>query len=202
LPPVADSLGSAGLESDTHGGPKQVLILAQVFTRRILKLCCAVIALGLLSSIAATYGAADAEGTGEVAPDFALRSLSGGNIRLSEYRGSVVLLGFWARWCGDCRQAMQALDVVNKKYQRAGLVTLSINVGDTEEQAAAMAHSLGLEFPVLVDTSKTASSQFNLKSMPLLLLIDREGRIRQTYAGFERGQEMLITEKLRQLLNE
>jgi len=146
--------------------------------------------------------AAEAAGAEQLAPDFALRSLGGGNVRLSEYRGSVVLLGFWARWCGDCRQAMQALDEVHKKYQRAGLVTLALNVGDTEEQAAAMAHSLGLTFPVLVDTTKAASSQFNLKSMPLLLLIDREGRVRDSYAGFERGQELLITEKLRQLLNE
>jgi peroxiredoxin len=81
-------------------------------------------------------------------------------------------------------------------------VTLALNVGDTEEQAAAMAHGLGLTFPVLVDTTKAASSQFNLKSMPLLLLIDREGRVRDSYSGFERGQELLITEKLRLLLNE
>jgi peroxiredoxin len=163
----------------------------------------AVTALMLLSLMPWHEGfAAEPDNTAQVAPDFALRSLEGGNIRLSEYRGNVVLLGFWARWCGDCRQAMQALNEVNEKYQRAGLVTLSINVGDTEEQAATMAHSLGLEFPVLVDTTKIASSQFNLKSMPLMLLVDREGRIRETYAGFERGQELLITEKLRQLLNE
>lgn len=146
--------------------------------------------------------AAEADDTAQLAPDFALRSLAGGNVRLSEYQGNVVLLGFWARWCGDCRQAMQAMDVIHKKYQRAGLVTLGINVGDSEEQAAAMARSLGLEFPVLLDTTKAASSEFNLKSMPMLLLIDRGGRIRETYAGFERGQELLITEKLRQLLNE
>lgn len=97
---------------------------------------------------------------------------------------------------------MQALDEVHAKYQRVGLVTLGINVGDTEEQAGAMARSLGLHFPVLVDITKGASSQFNLKSMPLLVLIDREGRQRYSFAGFERGQEVLITEKLRQLLNE
>ena len=57
-------------------------------------------------------------------------------------------------------------------------------------------------YQVLVDTFKTASSQFNLKSMPLLVLIDREGRLRYSSAGFERGQELLITEQLRQLLNE
>lgn len=136
------------------------------------------------------------------APDFALRSLGGENLRLSEYRGSVVLLGFWARWCGDCRQAMQALNEVHVKYQKAGLVTLGIDVDDTEEQAAAMVRSLRIDFPVLLDASKAASSQFNLKSMPLLVLIDREGQIRFSHAGYERGQETLITDKLRQLLNE
>ncbi len=135
-------------------------------------------------------------------PDFALRSLTGENVRLSEMRGSVVLLGFWARWCGDCRQAMQALNEVQAKYERAGLVILGIDVDDTVEQAAAMTHSLGLTYPVLVDIYKSASSQFNLKSMPLLVLIDRSGQVRYSHTGFERGHEQLITEHLRQLLNE
>ena len=155
----------------------------------------------LLIAGASIHGA-ESVATAHPAPDFTLRSLAGENLRLSEYRGSVVLLGFWARWCGDCRQAMQALNEVNAKYERAGLVTFGINVDDTEEQAAAMAHSLSLEFPVLLDTYKTASSRFDLKSMPLLVLIDREGRIRYTHTGFERGQEIKITEQLRQLLNE
>lgn len=157
---------------------------------------------GWVTGATATSSVHAAEPVQVVAPDFALRSLSGDNVRLSEYRGSVVLLGFWARWCGDCRQAMQALNEVHAKYQRAGLVTLGIDIDDTTEQAATMVRSLGLSFPVLVDTYKTASSQFNLKAMPLLVLIDREGWIRYSHAGFERGQELLITDQLRQLLNE
>jgi peroxiredoxin len=97
---------------------------------------------------------------------------------------------------------MQALNEVHAKYQKAGLVTLGIDVDDTEEQAATMVRTLRIDFPVLLDASKTASSQFNLKSMPLLVLIDREGQIRYSHAGYERGQETLITDKLRQLLNE
>ncbi len=146
--------------------------------------------------------AAEAKAVLTATPDFALRSLSGENLRLSEYRGSVVLLGFWARWCGDCRQVMQALNEVHAKYQKAGLVTLGIDVDDSEEQAATMVRTLGIDFPVLLDASRTASSQFNLKSMPLLVLIDREGRMRYSHAGYERGEETVITDKLRQLLNE
>lgn len=143
-----------------------------------------------------------AEAQTKATPDFALRSLQGENVRLSEFRGSVVLLGFWARWCGDCRQAMQALNEVQAKYQRAGLVILGINIDDTPEQAAAMAKNLGLTYPVLLDTEKKAVSQFDLKAMPLLLLIDRDGQVRFSHPGFARGQEVKITEQLRQLLNE
>ncbi len=156
----------------------------------------------VLSISGVSAGAAEPAAAPSLAPDFTLRSLTGDNLRLSEYRGSVVLLGFWARWCGDCRQAMQALNEVHAKYERAGLVTLGIDVDDTDEQAAAMARSLALNFPVLVDTYKTASSSFDLKSMPLLVLIDREGQIRYRHIGFERGHEIKITEHLRQLLNE
>lgn len=158
------------------------------------------VALSLIS--APVVHAAESAATSPVTPDFALRSLTGENLRLSEFRGSVVLLGFWARWCGDCRQAMQALNEVQAKYERAGLVILGINIDDTPEQAAAMTRNLGLRYPVLIDTDKRASSQFDLKAMPLLLLIDREGQVRYRHSGFERGQEQEITEQLRQLLND
>lgn len=135
-------------------------------------------------------------------PDFSLRSTSGEVIRLSEQRGTVVMLGFWARWCGDCRDAMQALDAVNDKYQRAGLLTLGVNVGDSAEQASAMASNLALKFPVLIDAGKTASSQFDLQSMPLIVLIDRDGQLRFSYRGFSRGDDLKIAAQLRTLLNE
>jgi peroxiredoxin len=134
--------------------------------------------------------------------DFSMRALSGEVVRLSEHRGSVVVLGFWARWCGDCRQAMQALDGINEKYQRAGLLTVGINVGDTVEQTAAMTRSLGLRFPVLIDTEKTASSQFNLKTMPLIVLLDRDGKLRYAHEGFTRGDEVTVAAQLQKLLNE
>jgi peroxiredoxin len=134
--------------------------------------------------------------------DFSMRTLTGEVIRLSEQRGSVVVMGFWARWCGDCRQAMQALDAINDKYQRAGLLTLGVNVGDSAEQAAAMTRSLGLKFPVLIDVSQSASSQFNLKTMPLIVLIDRDGKLRYSHQGFSRGDELEVASQLHQLLNE
>jgi len=138
----------------------------------------------------------------EMAPDFVLRSISGGNVRLSEFQGQVVALGFWARWCGDCRQAMQALDSLYGKYQRAGLVLLGIDVDDSIDQTRAMSRSLGLTFPVLVDNDKTVSNLYKVKSMPLIILIDRAGQIRFQHKKYELGDQGRISEELRQLLNE
>lgn len=147
--------------------------------------------------------AQDAEsGAKDVAPDFVLRSASGGNIRLSEYQGQVVVLGFWARWCGDCRQAMQALDGLYGKYQRAGLVLLGIDVDDSLEQTRAMSRSLGLSFPVLVDDQKVVSGLYKIKSMPLIILIDRAGQVRYQHKGFELGDQGKISDEIRELLNE
>lgn len=141
-------------------------------------------------------------GEQNAAPDFVLRSASGGNIRLSEYQGQAVVLGFWARWCGDCRQAMQALDGLYDKYQRAGLVLLGIDVDDSPEQTLSMARSLGLTFPVLVDDQKIVSSLYKVKSMPLIVLIDRAGQVRYLHKGFELGDQGKIGDEIRELLNE
>jgi peroxiredoxin len=135
-------------------------------------------------------------------PDFSLRTVAGENQKLSEHRGEVVVLGFWARWCGDCRQAMQALNALYEKYERGGLVMWGVNVGDTSDQAAAMSRSLELSFPTLVDPDKTVSEQFNLSKMPLVVLIDRDGVVRFSHTGYERGDDALIANQLRQLINE
>lgn len=137
-----------------------------------------------------------------LAPDFALRSIDGRNLRLSEFRGDVVLLNFWAQWCGECRQAMPGLNELYSKYQRAGLVMLSINVDEDVERVAALAKNLKLSFPVLIDDRKEASSLYQLKSMPMLVLIDRDGRMHYTHEGYQRGDEQQWSEQVRRLLNE
>ena len=135
-------------------------------------------------------------------PEFSMRSLSGEVIRLSEHRGSVIMLGFWARWCGDSRLAMQAMESIDDKYQRAGLITLGINVGDSAEQTAIMTKSLGLRFPILLDTSSSAGKAFNLESMPLIVLLDRDGELRYSHQGFQSGDEVEFAAQLHKLLNE
>ena len=89
-----------------------------------------------------------------VAPDFTLRSADGRNVRLDELRGQVVLVNFWATWCGPCREEMPRLDTLYQKYHKSGFVLLGVNVDDDPHTALATAAKLGVSFPVLLDTDK------------------------------------------------
>ncbi len=89
---------------------------------------------------------------GKDAPDFVLKSLDGTNLRLSEFRGQVVLLNFWARWANDSRREMPALNRINITYARAGLVVLGISVDDDLRRAQEFADSMKVSYPVMLDT--------------------------------------------------
>lgn len=141
---------------------------------------------------------------GLAAPDFALRSWQGDNVRLSEHLGEVVLINFWATWCGPCRQEMPLLDDIYGKYRRAGLVLFSVNLDEESNLDAAreMATTLKISYPVLFDARKEVSRAYQAGSMPLTVLIDREGVVRYVSEGYKAGYEARYTEKLRELLNE
>ena len=141
---------------------------------------------------------------GQPAPDFALRSWQGDNLRLSEHTGEVVLVNFWATWCGPCRQEMPVLDEIYGKYRRAGLVLFSVNIDEENklDDAREMAKTLKVSYPVLFDARKEVSRAYQINSMPLTVLIDREGVVRYVSEGYKLGYETRYTEKLRELLNE
>ena len=136
------------------------------------------------------------------APDFALKAAHGGNIRLSEHLGEVVVINFWATWCGPCRQEMPLLNDIHDKYQRAGLVLFGINIDDHAKAALEMAQTLGITYPMLFDARKDVARSYQLGTMPLTVLIDREGVVRYVSEGYKPGYEKRYTEQLRELLGE
>jgi thiol-disulfide isomerase/thioredoxin len=136
------------------------------------------------------------------APDFALRTLDGANVRLSEHLGEVVLINFWATWCGPCRQEMPLLDEIYARYRRAGLVLFSVNIDEEQSAAAEMAQTLRVSYPVLFDARKDVSRSYDVGTMPLTVLIDREGVVRYVSEGYKPGYEQRYTDRLRELLNE
>ena len=152
-------------------------------------------------SLYASHPAA-APSIGDSAPDFALRSLSGENVRLSEHLGEVVILNFWGTWCGPCRQEMPLLDEIYLKYRRAGLVLFSVNIDDESARAAEMAKTLEVSYPVLLDQRKDVARAFDVGTLPVTVLIDRAGIVRYVSDGYKPGYEQRYTERLRELLNE
>ena len=136
------------------------------------------------------------------APDFALRSTEGRNLRLKEQRGQVVLVNFWASWCGPCKQEMPHLNRLHDKYRSAGFVLLGVNIDEDPKQAQALATRMALKFPVLFDSDKAVSRRYALDSMPATVIIDRDGRVRHVHRGYREGVEATYDAQIRALVKE
>jgi len=134
------------------------------------------------------------------APDFTLRAMDGPNMRLQEQRGRVVMINFWATWCGPCRQEMPHLNRLYEKYAPSGFVLMSINVDDDTRNAAEVAAKLGVKFPVLWDTDKKVSRLYDLATMPSTVLIDRDGKVRYVHRGYLNGYEDTYEKQVREML--
>jgi peroxiredoxin len=160
--------------------------------RRIL--CSLLLALATAASATVTVRAP--------APDFTLRGADGRNLRLLEQRGQVVLVNFWASWCGPCKQEMPQLNRLYDKYRSAGFVMLGVNIDDDTRLGTATAARWGVRFPVLLDADKSVSRLYDLGSMPATVLIDRDGRVRYLHRGYREGVEDIYEAQIRELVKE
>lgn len=158
--------------------------------------------LGLLVTVFAATSLASSGLEGQVAPDFALKSSTGENLRLSEYRGNVVMINFWATWCGPCRQEMPLLDELYTRYERVGFSLLGVNIDDDSRRAMQMIEDLGVSFPVLFDARKEVSKLYEVEAMPVTVLVDREGNVRHVHHGYKPGYEDKYLDQVRSLLRE
>jgi peroxiredoxin len=139
---------------------------------------------------------------GKEAPDFVLKGMDGRNLRLSEFRGQVVLVNFWARWAGDSRQEMPALDRINTTYHRAGLMVLGVSVDEDSRRAREFADAMKVGYPILFDTSSSIGRDYLLQKMPMTILVDRSGVVRYANVGFKRGDDRAYLDQIRELLRE
>jgi peroxiredoxin len=160
------------------------------------------IAAGIVLSMVAAGSLASSGLAGSPAPDFALKSSTGENMRLSEYRGDVVMINFWATWCGPCRQEMPLLDELYSRYQRVGFNLLGVNIDDDSRRAMDMINELGVSFPVLFDSSKEVSRLYEVDAMPVTVIVDREGNVRHVHQGYKPGYEQKYLDEVRSLLRE
>jgi peroxiredoxin len=136
------------------------------------------------------------------APDFTLDSLIGDPITLSDLRGQVVVLNFWASWCGPCRAEMPALNAVYERFRDQGLIVLGVNTTyqDDEAKARAAIQAWGLTFPIVLDRDSAPSRQYRIQAMPTTFFIGRDGVIADIVFGGPMS-EALITSKIERLMS-
>jgi len=136
------------------------------------------------------------------APNFTLKSMSGKNLKLSEYRGQVVMINFWASWCAPCRQEMPLLEDLYKKYKGLGFTLLGVNVEQDSSKASTLLRSIKVSFPILFDNKNTVSKMYKVLAMPTTIIIDRDGNMRYLHKGYKPGYEQEYRQQVRALIKE
>ena len=136
------------------------------------------------------------------APDFSLLDQDGKPVALSALKGEVVLINFWASWCAPCRQEMPLLDTLYKRYKKLGFTLLGVNVEEDSDKARDLIKVNSVSFPILFDRKNEVSKLYNLVAMPSTVMIDREGKVRFTHAGYVAGDESKYDKWIRELVRE
>jgi len=147
-----------------------------------LALAAAVVA-AMLACPLVLHAAATPARDGAVAPDFTLKSTEGRNLRLSEYRGDVVVLTFWASWCGPCRAVLAQLNSQPAQPGGDRATILGVNLDGDAGRAESIARFLGLTFPTLVDTRQSVGRLYDIEKLPFTVLLDRDGVVRATWTA-------------------
>ena len=136
------------------------------------------------------------------AANFTLMSAAGDNVRLSEYRGQVVLINFWASWCGPCRQEMPELEAIHRKYADLGFTVFGVNVEQDRAMADRVLRDIPVSFPILFDDDNRVSELYGVDAMPVTVLVDRGGAIRYLHRGYKPGYEDEYEAQVRTLVKE
>lgn len=137
-----------------------------------------------------------------MAPGFSLPSRSGDSVSLQSLKGQVVMINFWASWCGPCRQEMPLLDQMYKRYSSLGFTLLGVNVEANTQDAEKWLAKTPVTFPVLFDKENKVSKLYDVNAMPSTVFIDRKGNVRYLHRGYKPGDEGEYLNQIRALLKE
>jgi thiol-disulfide isomerase/thioredoxin len=124
------------------------------------------------------------------------------SVSLEKLRGQVVMVNFWASWCGPCREEFPLLDQMYKRYKGAGFTMLGVNVEPDSSDAESFLAKTPISFPIAYDRDSVASRLFHVDAMPSTVLIDRHGVVRWSHRGYRAGDENEYLDQIRALLRE
>ena len=138
----------------------------------------------------------------EKAKDFSLKGLDGKEYKLSNFRGKVVVLDFWATWCPPCRASLSFFENIHKKYKDKGLVVVGVSVDMSDRVVKKFVESKGLTYLILLDKDNLVSDLYNVFSIPTTIIIDKNGNIVTKKVGFNKSYERYYEETVKKLLEE
>jgi thiol-disulfide isomerase/thioredoxin len=140
------------------------------------------------------------------APEFTLPVRGGSTLTLSKLKGQVVMINFWASYCGPCRKEMPLLEQMHKKYKAQGFALLGVNVDEDVKDAEGWLKKMSspVSFPILLDQKHVVREQYKSygEVMPMSVFIDRKGNIRNVHRGYKDGDENAYLDQIRALLKE
>lgn len=161
-----------------------------------------VVALVLLAVVFSDPQESTPLGQGSIAPEFDLPNIGGGRSTLSEYKGSVVLLNFWATWCKPCKDEMPSMENLYGMLHGQGFELVAISVDDDVEPVLAFRDQYKLSFPILHDIDMAVANRYQTHRYPESLLIDADGKVISRFVGPREWDDPLYVERIRQLLSE
>ena len=136
------------------------------------------------------------------APQFTLDARGGSQVNLAQYKGQVVMINFWASWCGPCRQEMPLLEDIYRKYNKLGFTLLGVNVEPDSKAADDWLKQTPVSFPILYDKNSKVSQMYDVSGMPSTVIIDRKGNLRMLHHGSKPGDENEYLNSIRSLIRE
>jgi thiol-disulfide isomerase/thioredoxin len=139
---------------------------------------------------------------GVSAPTTIVSTLNGGDLDIAKYRGKVILLNFWASWCGPCVKELPELERLEKEIGRDEFLVLAVNKEEPIEKVKSFIGERRLGLTVLLDPQGVVSRSYGVRSLPANILIDREGKVRATGAGYTRRKLNGMRKHIKELIAE
>ena len=136
------------------------------------------------------------------APDFQLPTRDGGTVRLSDLRGKVVYLDFWATWCPPCRRSFPWMNTLHERYGRDGLVVVAVSLDHSHKSMARFLEDTRPTFVIAFDREGKVGDAYHVQIMPTSYLIDRQGRVRLIHRGFRKQDTPKLEKFVEKLLAE
>jgi len=133
------------------------------------------------------------------APDFSLKSVDGKTIKLSDYKGKIVILDFWATWCQPCRKGIPDLVLIQKKYKDdVVIIGISVDADKTKKDVPGFVKDYKINYPVVYFTEKVVKDYGGIESIPTAFVIDKKGNIVDKYVGLVEKQ--VYADKIKELM--